>query len=180
MSLLEAEYTALRSELLKRIELRQHIILATLTIAGIFLGFGVKEKDAFVTLVYPPLAAFLSLAWAQNDYRIGDLANYIRDHIEKTRQDLYWERYMQDIRGKGTRLTSLSFVILSSGGIFIFTQFMAIAIAILNYLIRKPSGFMSIERIAFIVLLSFDVILIVPVVWVLVKARNRRMEGTTE
>ena len=72
----DLEYNSLRGEILKRIELRQQIISITLTLAGIFLSFGLSTDT--VALIYPPLAAFLSIAWAQNDFRIRDLATYIR------------------------------------------------------------------------------------------------------
>jgi len=110
MDYLEMEYTALRNEILKRIELRHQIIVVTLTIAGVFLGGGVQQNNAFITLVYPPLATFLAVSWAQNDHRIRDLAGYIRNYIEpfmsKDNIILGWETYMQKIRfSSGPRIS---------------------------------------------------------------------------
>jgi hypothetical protein len=61
------EYNALRDEILKRIELRQQFVSMTLTIAGVFLGIGVTTDT--IALVYPLLATFLAIGWAQNDLR---------------------------------------------------------------------------------------------------------------
>ncbi|MGZ9234768.1 MAG: hypothetical protein ACXW4E_04520 [Anaerolineales bacterium] len=69
---IEMEYASLRGEIRKRIEMRQQIVSVTLTLAGIFLGVGLATQT--VTLVYPPLAMFLAFGWAQNDFRIRDLA----------------------------------------------------------------------------------------------------------
>jgi hypothetical protein len=39
----ELEYTSIRAEILKRIELRQQLMSITLTLAGAFIGFGVSN-----------------------------------------------------------------------------------------------------------------------------------------
>ena len=48
------EYNALRSEVLKRIEMRQQIMSITLTLAGVFIGFGLKDSE--VAFIYPFIA----------------------------------------------------------------------------------------------------------------------------
>lgn len=127
---IDLEYNSLRAEILKRIELRQQIISITLTLAGLILSFGLTNDT--VALIYPPLAAFLSLGWAQNDFRIRDLATYIREHLEKGGTGLGYETYIQKNRPKDKRMSAWRVVVVSHNGIFIFTQLMAIGISLLK------------------------------------------------
>ena len=126
----DLEYNSLRGEILKRIELRQQIISITLTLAGIFLSFGLSTDT--VALIYPPLAAFLSIAWAQNDFRIRDLATYIRENLETAPIGLGYETYIQRVRSNNQKLGAWRFVVISHTGIFIFTQLMAVGIELLK------------------------------------------------
>ncbi len=138
MSSWETEYKALREEIVKRMELRQHILLATLTIAAAFIGFSIKENNAIVALVYPIIATFLYISWSQSDSRIGDLAKYIHDRYEKSESCInypWWEHHMVEIRGGGGGLLArIRYITLSGGGIFLFTQFIAILVGILGRL----------------------------------------------
>ena len=99
----ETEYVALRSEILKRIELRHQLISITLTIAGAFFAVGVSI--ALVTLIYPPLATFLALSWAQNDLRVGMVGKYMRDHYKNQ-----WEIYIEQHRAEGISSWRVSFL----------------------------------------------------------------------
>lgn len=127
---IDLEYNSLRSEILKRIELRQQIISITLTLAGIFLSFGVSTDT--VALIYPPLAAFLAMGWAQNDFRIRDLATYIRENLETADIGLRYETHVQRTRKNNKKLGAWRFVVISHTGIFVFTQLMAIGIELLK------------------------------------------------
>ena len=120
------EYVALRSEILKRIELRQQLISITLTLAGVFLGVGLGTES--VALIYPPLAMFLAFGWAQNDFRIRNLAEYIREFIEIPGSGLQYETMVQAGRVSIKGLGNWRFVVISHVGIFLFTQSMAIII----------------------------------------------------
>jgi hypothetical protein len=152
------EYSSLRSEILKRIELRHQFMSITLTIAGVFLGIGVTT--AAIALVYPPLAAFLAIGWAQNDLRIRDLATYIRERLEASTPGLDWETYVQDLREE-TRMRSWRFLVLSHGGVFLFTQGMAIVLGLLKF------SYTPVER----VLLGIDVVAVLFVFWIVRQAR---------
>ena len=77
---LQLEYNALRSEILKRIEMRQQLTSITLSIAGLFLGFGLNNVG--VALIFPLIGFFLASAWAQNDIRIRQLGAYIHERLE--------------------------------------------------------------------------------------------------
>jgi uncharacterized membrane protein YqaE (UPF0057 family) len=115
---MELEYNTLKSEILKRIEMRQQIVAVALTLAGVFLGVGLSKEN--ISLIYPPLAAFLALGWGQNDFRIRDAARYIRENLEGKMPGLRYETNIQEKRfEKSSGLESWRFVVLSHGGIFI-------------------------------------------------------------
>jgi hypothetical protein len=121
----EIEYSAMRQEILARIGLRQQIVTGTLTLGGVLLGVGLEWP--LVALLYPPLAAFLAIAWAQNDYRVRDLSEYVREKIEPLIPAVGWESHIHG-RRRGKGLGSWRFVVLAHGGLFLFTQLLAIAV----------------------------------------------------
>lgn len=155
-----AEYTALKNEILKRIELRQQLIAILLTLAGIFLGVGVTTET--VALIYPPLAAFLAFGWAQNDYRIRDLAGYIRQNLENEHTGLGYETWVQQDRQQAKGVGSWRFVVLSHGGTFLFTQAMAIGIEAAKLTFNPLEWF----------LLGIDLLAVATVLWILSQARR--------
>ena len=124
------EYTAIRGEILKRIEMRQQLISITLTLAGIFLSIGLTSE--MVTLIYPPLAMFLAFGWSQNDLRIRRSARYIRDNLESLHIGLNYETTMQQDRIENTGMANWRYLVISHSGIFLFTQIMAVGIDILR------------------------------------------------
>ena len=158
--LMQAEYSALRNEILKRIELRQQLIAILLTLAGVFLGVGVGTET--VALIFPPLAAFLAFGWAQNDYRIRDLAKYIREKLESEATGLGYETFVSQARKQSKGLGSWRFVVLSHGGTFLFTQLMAIGLEVVK------GTFNPLEW----VLITIDVLSIVIVIWIITQAKR--------
>jgi len=122
---MKMEYAALKSEALQRIGLRQQLISITLTITGVMLSFGMN--NGLIALIYPPLALFLVTTWIQNDARIRDAAKYIREEIEPKFPGLYWETYIQKER-EHSKNAKRQRTILSHGGIFVFTQLIAILV----------------------------------------------------
>jgi hypothetical protein len=158
---IELQYIALRSEILKRIEMRQQILAVTLTLAGIFLGLGLQNES--VALIYPLIAAFLALGWAQNDFRIRDTANYIRENLEISMPYPQYETHMQNERkAKRGGLGSWSFIILSHGGIFLLTQLFAIGVEVSMF------SFKPFKYFLFVV----DGIATTFVIWLLIKTRT--------
>lgn len=155
---LEMEYQSLRAEILKRMDLRQQMVSVTLTIAGAFLGFGLGTPA--VALVYPPLAAFLAVAWAQNDYRVRQVSTYIREHHETQLAGLGWETHMQAQRSSGG-VGAWRLLLMSHGGIFLLTQWMAIGIGLLKF------TYAPVEY----ALLVVDVLFVVIVIWVLAQLK---------
>lgn len=126
----QLEYTALRNEILKRIELRQQVIQIALAFAGVLFSFGVARPG--VAFVFPPLAALMATAWAQNDFRIRDLGTYLRDRIEPNLAGLGWETHLQKGR-KASPDTTWRRTVYSHGGIFLGTQIIAIGIGLANF-----------------------------------------------
>jgi hypothetical protein len=82
--LLIEEYRSLRSEIEKRIDIRQQILALTLLVAGTFLTVGVQPAvPEVVLLFYPVIAMFLGAIWEHNDLRVGQINFYIRTELEK-------------------------------------------------------------------------------------------------
>lgn len=123
---MEMEYTALRWEILSRIELRNQIMLATLTLAGVMLSFGVS--NASIAFVFPIIATFLATAWLQHDVRVGEISSYIHEHIEHKLPGMGWEGYRAHRSRKSTRLLGIRLSVLSAGGVFIVIQGVALFI----------------------------------------------------
>lgn len=79
-----AEYSALREEILKRIEFQNNVLNWTLVIAGSVVTFALQLNNAMILLLYPLIAFGLSASWEQNNLRIRQLGVYIRKRIETT------------------------------------------------------------------------------------------------
>ena len=154
------EYSAIKSEMLKRIEMRQQLISITLTLAGIFLSFGLTSE--MVTLVYPPLAMFLAFGWSQNDFCIRRMARYIRENLEGLKIGLHYETIMQEGRLNDSGMATWRFLVISHSGIFLFTQIMAVGVDLL----RSGLQFTSLR----IGLLIVDAISMIIVSWITYKS----------
>ena len=170
-----AEYNTLRQEILERIKLRQQIITATL-----ILSAGIITADKLVptvALIYPPLAAFLALAWSQNDYRVRNLSKYIQEFFECDPRRFGWEYYMEgqrDQSGPG----AFRVVVAAHGGLFLVTQFIAVGFGIaglpreiqLEWVTGSfPWITMSVVLVG---LLIVDIISILVVFWVIYYAKR--------
>src|ERR1051326_1267765 len=92
------QYASLRSEIEKRIDIRQQILALTLLVAGTFLTVGVQPNvPAVVLLFYPLIALFLGAIWEHNDLRVGQINFYLRTEVEK---------HLGSLDRKSTRLNS--------------------------------------------------------------------------
>ncbi|MCP4427620.1 MAG: hypothetical protein GY803_24315 [Chloroflexi bacterium] len=133
LAFLMAEYSALRAELLKRIEIQHQLITFALIASGTFLTIGLKDQGSpTIILMYPILAMFLSAAWAQSDLRIWQIGTYIKRRIEEKilGNHLGWE-HVHAI-GRVRWFGSLSR--FASGGILVGSQILAIFGALLAFL----------------------------------------------
>lgn len=158
----ELEYNALRAEILKRIDLRHQMLSIALTVAGVFLGIGVTNGT--IALIYPPLAVFLMAAWAQNDRRIYILATDLRHNAEPA-LGLAYEMRMNTSR-EGERDRGWRQTILSHGGVFLFTQLIALGVGLLSVLPTRAFSLLTIG------LLVLDGIAVIVVFFVLRGARR--------
>ena len=170
-----AEYNTLRQEVLERIKLRQQIIAATLILSAGLLSVGINLPT--VALIYPPLAAFLALAWAQNDYRVRDLSKYIQEFFECDSTRFGWEYYMEGQRNQSGP-GAFRVVVAAHGGLFLVTQFIAVGLGVASLAdeMQLPWGTISFPWITMsavlVGLLSVDIISILVVIWVIYHAKR--------
>jgi hypothetical protein len=122
-SLLLAEYTALRDEILKRMDIEHQLATFTLLMFGTILGIGVQYRIAPLILLYPTLALFPSIGWSHTDYMTMLIGTYIKEQIEAKRTDnTGWEQFWP-IHGHSRYYWAMK-------GIFISTQVLAIVIGV--------------------------------------------------
>jgi hypothetical protein len=129
-TLLLAEYSALRTEILKWMEIQSQVITLAIIALGTILTVGLQSqvKNGSLMLTYPPLAMFLSIVWFHTDYRIRQTGMYIKVQIESQvgANNLNWEHYMDSYRHSGKdKLYSLT-----SKAIFVGTEFLAIIVGV--------------------------------------------------
>jgi 8-oxo-dGTP diphosphatase len=161
-----AEYSALRSEILKRMDMRQQMLTFTLVIAGTILSFGVQDEvSPMVLLLYPILAMFLATAWTQSDTRIWDIAEYIKNHIETNLSGINWEHYVHD-KNKTRKVRILE---LTATGVFLTTE-------VLTVLLAFPRLRFSIEEI---LLLAFAGLAFV-LTFITLQRRSQAMKKTSK
>ena len=122
--LMVAEYTSLRNEIVKRIEIQHQLISLALIAPGTVLAIGFQTSSASLMLVYPLLGMFLSAVWLSNSFAIHDLAAHLQNHIQTHMGDDYrtWEqaRTSTDTRHLGL----LHF--WGTRGLFIGTELLAL------------------------------------------------------
>ena len=132
ITLVAAEYNALRNEIVKRLEFRYQIINLTLIVAGTFLTVGVQTNmPASVLLVYPLLAFFLIAAWAHNGVASLHIGRYIREHIEREATGLGWETFLKEEAPQLPRPYGFLGTV-STAGLVLTTQLLAVALALLK------------------------------------------------
>lgn len=116
-----AEYSALREEIIKRIELEYQVIYITLFIFSTMCGIAVAYKISIIILPYPILCVLLTSAWVNSDFSIFYITEYIKTQIETKIGEgtTGWEHYLAP--QKPLLLSSLSV-----GGTFVITALIAI------------------------------------------------------
>ena len=131
LDFLKTEYTALRGEMLKRVEIQHQLISLGLLASGTFISVGLQISPT-VTFAYPILGLFLIVAWTQSDIRIRQMGMYIRKRIEPHFLDegQGWEQAKAQVHGSIGRLGSLS--LLASRGILVGTQLLTLLISLLR------------------------------------------------
>ncbi len=148
--LLIEQYTSLRSEIEKRIDIRQQILALTLLVAGTFLTVGVQPNvPEVVLLFYPLIAMFLGAIWEHNDLRVGQINFYIRTEVEKHlgalgpgwesfRTKTFPSRHRRHKFHKAEQPHPLTpqpgLIVFATRGMFFTTQAMAIIVAAVRYI----------------------------------------------
>jgi hypothetical protein len=147
--LLIEQYTSLRSEIEKRIDIRQQILALTLIVAGTFLTVGVQpDVPEAVLLFYPFIAMFLGTIWEHNDLRVGQINFYLRTEVEKHLGPLGpgWETFrsrtfpsrrkrheFHKTEQRHPLTPQVGLIVFATRGMFFTTQAMAIIVAAVRY-----------------------------------------------
>ena len=147
-----AEYAALRSEMLKRIEFRYQLLNLTIIFAGTFLSIGVQPNmPAYILLVYPILALFLLAGWAHNSQTIVGISKYINENLQPKLRDLQWEGF--------ARKHHVSFYgTLSTSGLVLTTQILAIGLSLPKFSVNDVTQ--TVLLVISIIAILFTVVLL--------------------
>ncbi len=132
LTMILAEYQALREEILKRVELRYQLLNILMTAAAGFLAFGSQEQiPSTVLLVYPLMALFLTAGWVHNGHTIEHIAGYLREQMEQVVPGLHWETYVEQRIHRKSPFRQLGTV--ATSGLVLTTQLLAIGLALLKF-----------------------------------------------
>ncbi|BBA97064.1 hypothetical protein RVR_2636 [Actinacidiphila reveromycinica] len=95
--LLVAEYTQLREEIIKLVELQFQLVSLTVIAFGTVLSVGFQSHEAPIILVQPLVSLILGVSWLHHTFRIHRIAAYIRTGIEQRVGPslMGWEHYVQ-------------------------------------------------------------------------------------
>lgn len=119
------EYSALREEIIKRVELEYQLINLSLVTFGVICGLSFQPQSSLIILLYPLLAAFIVAGWVNSDNSVQCIAKYIKSQIEVKLGDgnTNWEHYIENQISNGLSA-------LSVGGTFLGTSLFAIIVGI--------------------------------------------------
>jgi hypothetical protein len=126
------EYTALREEVVKRIEGRQQLLSTTLTLAGAFLGVGWTVGAAVGLFILPPLALLLAGAWSQNEIRLHLIQRYMTGTLEPGLPGAGWGAFSRRETAY-TRLLGQPVETMAIGGLFLAAQVFAIVLGLFHF-----------------------------------------------
>ncbi|MCK2241769.1 MULTISPECIES: hypothetical protein [unclassified Crossiella] len=92
-----AEFTALRAELLKHIELQFQLVGVSVVALGTILSVGYQTKNAAIMSLYPVLAMILGLYWLNLAHAIMRCGTYIKTYLEPRMPagHIGWEHYIR-------------------------------------------------------------------------------------
>lgn len=98
----KAEYDRLKAEQTQRIQFRDNLLMAHLTVVGALIGFIVaNDKNPFIHYAYliiPWTSSIIGWAYLNNDILISNIRDYLRDDLSarlkscfEVRQPFKWE-----------------------------------------------------------------------------------------
>lgn len=135
-SLLEAEFTALKDEILERSRFQHQLVSLNLIATGTFLGVGLRPGvPASILLVWPFLTMFIAVAWEFNDFHIGRIGLYIKTDLEE-KTALGWEHFIDSLP-ETWRLPFWSSIFFHARGLFLGTQILMVVLASLGTDFKK-------------------------------------------
>lgn len=127
-----SEYSALREEILKRMELRQALELCVLAglsaVYGVVLGY---DLSPLVAMAYPIVTFFLALSWSHHYYRSGQIGDYIRWYFETAEHGGpgvlcgRWQHSLRCHYDQHPGWYDASLTALGAGGVFMFSELLA-------------------------------------------------------
>jgi hypothetical protein len=83
LQIILAEYTALREEILRRMDHRMTTLVTSLTVSGALIAVGVERESAPLLLVVPVVAALFGLLIIYHILTIREIGIYIEAKIER-------------------------------------------------------------------------------------------------
>lgn len=97
ISLVVAEYSSLRTEILKLIELQAQLVSLSVLAVGTVLGVAIQTKNSSLAFVYPLLSLILGIAWLNHSHAISRCAAYLSQELEPRFGGvaLGWERFVR-------------------------------------------------------------------------------------
>lgn len=134
------QYSALRNEIIKRMELQNQIISLMLIASGALISFGFQADLPIPILTTPLLVFFLASFWANHDVRIRHFGRYIRKYIEEAflEADKGWE----GVGGTGgTKYLARRLSLITSPGIFVSVQIFSMGAVLVLQKNGIPLGF---------------------------------------
>lgn len=90
---MQKEYESLRAEINSLLNLRHQMLTISITLFGLLLAFGTKEKliGTVIFSIFPVINVFFVIGWTHYDFRIGEIGKYIRLEIEPFLPPMNWE-----------------------------------------------------------------------------------------
>lgn len=127
----EAQFNALRAEILQRAQFQQQLVNLSVIIAGTLLTvFFQFTGPSWILLIYPVLALFMALEWSFNNLRILQIGRYIREEIENKWAGAGWENHLRSPASRSS-LPWLSGAVFAYGT-FIGLPIVVVLLAVLN------------------------------------------------
>lgn len=105
VTVLLAEYNALRTEFERKSQAQQTLVNLALTLSGALVAYAVAHNEPFVLLLQPPVASSLGLLFANHGGGIRRIARYIAEHTEQRLDALTGESGLMVWEGRWAPLT---------------------------------------------------------------------------
>ncbi len=125
VSIYRIEYERLKYEQSQRIQFRDNLLLAHLTVVGAIVGFAITNSHnpliAYAYLVVPWTSSIIGWAYLNNDIVISKIRNYLRDELSPRLNKecgvphaFGWETTVRSSAGRTTRKLAQLFIDLAA------------------------------------------------------------------